>query len=84
MFVNIGYGNMVAAERVVSIVSPDSMPIKRVIADARDRSQLIDATSGRRTRSVITTDAGYVVLSSVLSDTIANRFSEEALAEGHR
>ncbi len=76
MFVNIGYGNMVAANRVVSIVGPDSIAVKRAIADARDRSQLVDATYGRRTRSVITTDAGYVVLSSVLSDTIANRFNE--------
>ncbi len=72
--INIGFGNIVAANRVVAIVSPESAPIKRIIADARERGQLVDATYGRRTRAVIIADSGHVVLSSMLPETIANRF----------
>ncbi len=72
--VNIGFGNIVSAERVVSIVSPESAPIKRLISEARDRGQLVDATYGRRTRAVVVTDSGHVVLSAVQPETIFHRF----------
>lgn len=72
--INIGFGNIVCAHRVVAIVSPDSAPIKRIISDARDAGQLIDATYGRRTRAVIITDSGHVVLSAIQPETVANRF----------
>ncbi len=72
--INIGFGNIVAASRVVAIVSPESAPIKRIITDARDAKQLIDATYGRRTRAVIVTDSGHVILSAIQPETVANRF----------
>ena len=72
--INIGFGNIVSANRVVSIVSPESAPIKRIISEARDRGQLVDATYGRRTRAVIITDSGHVVLSAIQPETVANRF----------
>ena len=72
--INIGFGNIVSANRVVSIVSPESAPIKRIISEARDRGQLVDATYGRRTRAVIIADSGHVVLSAIQPETVANRF----------
>jgi regulator of extracellular matrix RemA (YlzA/DUF370 family) len=72
--INIGFGNIVAANRVIAIVSPDSAPIKRIISDARDRGQLVDATYGRRTRAVIIADSGHVILSAIQPETVANRF----------
>ncbi len=72
--INIGFGNMVAAGRLVAIVSPESAPIKRIIQDAKDRGTLIDATYGRRTRAVLITDSDHVVLSAVQPETVANRF----------
>jgi extracellular matrix regulatory protein A len=72
--INIGFGNIVSANRVIAIVSPESAPIKRIITDARERNQLIDATYGRRTRAVIITDSGHVVLSAIQPETVANRF----------
>ncbi|HZG61150.1 MAG TPA: DUF370 domain-containing protein [Anoxybacillus sp.] len=72
--VNIGYGNMVSAARIISIVSPDSAPIKRLIQDARENGKLVDATHGRRTRAVIIMDSDHVVLSSVQPETVAHRF----------
>lgn len=71
--INIGFGNMVSAGRVLAIVSPESAPIKRIIQEARDRSMLIDATYGRRTRAVIVTDTDHVILSAILPETIAGR-----------
>jgi extracellular matrix regulatory protein A len=71
--INIGFGNIVAANRVIAIVSPESAPIKRIISDARERGQLIDATYGRRTRAVIVTDSGHTVLSAIQPETVANR-----------
>ena len=71
--INIGFGKMVAASRVVAIVSPESAPIKRIISEAKDRGVLIDATYGRRTRSVIITDSDHIVLSAVQPETISNR-----------
>jgi len=71
--INIGFGNMVSASRLVAIVSPESAPIKRIIQDVRDRGQLIDATYGRRTRAVIVMDSGHVILSAIQPETIAGR-----------
>ena len=75
-FISIGNGNMVAAHRVISIVSPDSAPIKRLIQDARDGGRVIDVSCGRRTRAVIITDSDHVILSSVQSETISNRLDD--------
>ncbi|MBR3691756.1 MAG: DUF370 domain-containing protein [Clostridia bacterium] len=75
--VNIGFGNMVAAARIVAVIGPDSAPVKRMIAESRDRGDLIDATYGRRTRSVILTDSGNIVLSAILPETVASRLEEE-------
>ena len=72
--IKIGFGNIVSANRVIAIVSPESAPIKRIITDARDRGQLVDATYGRRTRAVIITDSSHVVLSAIQPETVAHRF----------
>ena len=74
--INIGFGNIVSANRLVAIVSPESAPIKRIIQEARDRGMLIDATYGRKTRAVIITDSQYIVLSSVQPETVAHRFDD--------
>lgn len=71
--INIGFGNMVSASRLVAIVSPESAPIKRIIQDARESGSLIDATYGRRTRAVIITDSDHIILSAVQPETVANR-----------
>ncbi len=75
--VNIGFGNIVAANRIVAIVSPESAPIKRIIQEAREKGVLIDATYGRRTRAVIVVDSGHVILSAVQPETVANRLSSK-------
>ena len=75
--INIGFGNMVSARKLVAIVSPESAPIKRIIQDARDRGSLIDATYGRRTRAVIITDSDHVILSAVQPETVANRLCDD-------
>jgi regulator of extracellular matrix RemA (YlzA/DUF370 family) len=82
--INIGFGNIVSANRIISIVSPESAPIKRIIQDARDRGSLIDATYGRRTRAVIVMDSDHVILSAVQPETVAHRLSDrdEILDEG--
>ena len=72
--INIGFGNIASANRIVSVVSPDSAPIKRMIQEARDRGLLIDATYGRKTRAVIVTDSKHIILTPVQPETIANRF----------
>ncbi|ERI99074.1 hypothetical protein SAMN05444424_0370 [Bittarella massiliensis (ex Durand et al. 2017)] len=74
--INIGFGNMVSANRLIAIVSPESAPIKRIIQDARDKGLLIDATYGRRTRAVIVTDSDHVILSAVQPETIGNRLDK--------
>ncbi|NBI06892.1 extracellular matrix/biofilm regulator RemA [Senegalia massiliensis] len=71
--ISIGFGNIVSGNRIVAIVGSESAPIKRVIQDARERSMLIDATHGRRTRSVIITDSEHVILSAIQPETISNR-----------
>lgn len=73
--INIGFGNIVSANRLVAIVSPESAPIKRIIQEARDRGMLIDATYGRRTRAVIITDSDHVLLSAVQPETVAHRLN---------
>ena len=82
--INIGFGNIISANPMISIVSPESAPIKRMIQDARDRGMLIDATYGRRTRAVVIMDSDHVILSAVQPETVAQRLSvkEEIIDEG--
>lgn len=75
--INIGFGNLVSAERIVSILSPESAPIKRMIQDGRERGLLIDASFGRSTRSVIVTDSGNIILSSLAPELLAQRAEEK-------
>ena len=70
---NIGFGNMVSANRVMAIISPESAPIKRIVQDARDKGLLIDATYGRKTRAVLVMDSGQIVLSAIQPETVAHR-----------
>ncbi|MCI7254946.1 MAG: DUF370 domain-containing protein [Oscillospiraceae bacterium] len=81
--INIGFGNMVSANRLIAIVSPESAPIKRIVQEARDKGSLIDATYGRRTRAVIIMDSDHIILSAVQPETVANRLdsSNEDLEE---
>ena len=81
--INIGFGNMVSANRLLAIVSPESAPIKRIVQEARDKGSLIDATYGRRTRAVIIMDSDHIILSAVQPETVANRLdsSNEDLEE---
>ncbi len=74
--INIGFGNMVSADRMVAIVSPESAPIKRIVQDAKERGTLIDATHGRRTRAVIITDSDHIILTYLQAETVANRLNE--------
>ena len=80
-FINIGFGNMVAVDRMVALVSPDSAPVKRLIQDAKDEGRTIDVTCGRRTRAVIITDSEHVILSAIQAETIANRLEDESLGD---
>ncbi|NMB24545.1 MAG: DUF370 domain-containing protein [Firmicutes bacterium] len=77
---NIGFGNIVAANRIIAIVSPESAPIKRTIQEAREKGMLVDATYGRRTRAVIITDSDHVILSAVQPETVAHRLSGKGTA----
>ena len=82
-FINIGFGNMVSAERLLSVVSPDSAPIKRIVQEERDKGKVIDATYGRRTRAVLIMDSGHVILSALQPETVSARMigrSEEPSA----
>lgn len=79
--INIGYGSMIAASRVLAVVAPDSAPIKRVIQEARDRGMLIDASYGRKTQSVILMDTDHVILSAMDTETIAARWKEKESEE---
>ena len=83
--INIGFGNMVSASRLIAIVSPESAPIKRMVQEARERGVLVDATYGRRTRAVLITDSDHVILSAVQPETVANRvvdYEDEEEMEG--
>ncbi|NLC03724.1 MAG: DUF370 domain-containing protein [Tissierellia bacterium] len=73
--INIGFGNIVSANRIISVVSPESAPIKRLIQEGRERGLLVDATYGRRTRAVIITDSDHIILTAVQPETIANRLN---------
>jgi extracellular matrix regulatory protein A len=79
---HIGYGNLVVASRVVAVVSPSAAPMKRLRDQAGERNKLIDATQGRRTRSIILTDSDHVILSAINPETIAARFAQEEGGEG--
>ncbi len=76
-FINIGFGNMVSAGRIVAIAAPDSAPIKRLVQDAREDGRVIDVSCGRRTRAVIITDSDHVILSAIQTETITNRLSSD-------
>ena len=80
--INIGFGNMISAERLVAVVSPDSAPIKRIVQEAKEKGTLIDATHGRRTRAVIITDSDLIILTYLQSETVAARL-EDAEAEAN-
>lgn len=80
--INIGFGNMVSASRLIAIVSPESAPIKRIVQEARDKGTLIDATYGRRTRAVIIMDSDHVILSAVQPETVANRLAVDDVDDG--
>ena len=79
---SIGYGNLVAASRVIAIVAPQAAPMKRLREEAAGRGKLVDATPGRRTRSIIVTDSDHVILSAINPDTIAARLAQEGAGEG--
>ncbi len=80
-FINIGFGNMVSAQRLLSVISPDSAPVKRLVQEARDRGMLIDASYGRKTKSVLIMDTDHVILSALEPKTIANRAGSEGEEE---
>ena len=75
--INIGFGNIVSANRIISIVSPESAPIKRLVQEAKDSKMAVDATYGRRTRAVIIMDSGHVILSAVQPETVASRLDKD-------
>ena len=75
--INIGFGNIVSANRIIAIVSPESAPIKRIIQEAKDAGTAIDATYGRKTRAVLIMDSGHVILSSIQPETVAGRLDKE-------
>ena len=79
--INIGFGNMINASRLVAIVSPESAPIKRIIQECKEKGTLIDATHGRRTRAVIVMDSGHTVLSAIQPETIASRLDADVKLE---
>lgn len=79
--VNIGFGNIVSAQRIVAIVSPESAPIKRMVQEAKDAKTAIDATYGRRTRAVLIMDSGHLILSAVQPETVAGRLEDRTITE---
>ncbi len=80
--INIGFGNIVSASRIVAIVSPEAAPIKRIVQGARDKGMLVDATSGRRTRAVIVMDSEHIILSAVQPETVAGRLEKDLTVAG--
>ena len=80
-FINIGFGNMVSANRIVAIAGPDSAPIKRLVQDAKEDDRVIDVSCGRRTRAVIITDSDHVILSAIQSETITNRLADDSASD---
>ena len=81
-FINIGFGNMVSANRIVAIAGPDSAPIKKLVRDAKDDDRVIDVSCGRRTRAVIITDSDHVILSAIQAETIINRLASDLADDG--
>mgnify|MGYP003314699275 CR=1 FL=1 len=81
-FINVGFGNRVAADRVVTLAVPDSAPVKRLVQDAKEDGRVIDVTCGRKTRSVLITDTDHVILSAILAETIAGRLNGTGTDEG--
>ncbi|MBQ1411211.1 MAG: DUF370 domain-containing protein [Oscillospiraceae bacterium] len=79
--INIGFGNLVSAQRLLTVISPDSAPVKRLVQEARDRGMLIDASFGRKTKSVLVMDTDHVILSALEPKTVANRFQNETEEE---
>ena len=77
VLVNIGFGNLISSSRIISILTPDSAPIKRLIHLAKDKGTLIDASCGRKTQSIIVMDSGHVILSALGSETLSNRFTKK-------
>ncbi len=82
--INIGYGNFVSDNKIVTIIGPESAPVKRIVQEAKDKGTLIDASCGRRTRSVIITDSGHVVLSAIQTETIGNRVNDISETENEK
>ena len=81
-FINIGYGNIISADRIISIIVPGAAPIKRLINDAKERLLLIDATAGRKTRAIIIMDTGHIILSATQPETIVARASKDVIEKG--
>ena len=81
-FISIGYGNSIAVERIVALVSPESAPVKRIVQEAKESRNLIDATHGRRTRAVIITDSDHIILTYLQGETVANRLYDDSAADG--
>lgn len=79
--INIGFGNIVSANRIIAIVSPDSAPIKRMVQEAKDNGSAVDATYGRRTRAVVIMDSGHIILSAVQPETVAGRLDKDEKEE---
>ena len=79
--INVGFGNVVNADKIVGIISPEAAPIKRFVQNAKDAGNAIDATCGRKTKAVLVMDSGHLVLSSLLPDTIANRVNLKEISE---
>ena len=79
--INIGFGNIVSANRIIAIVSPESAPIKRIVQEAKDSGQAVDATYGRRTRAVLIMDSGHIILSAVQPETVAGRLDKDESIE---
>lgn len=81
-FINVGYGNLIAAERIVLIASPDSAPLKRLMQDAKDEGRAVDLTCGKKTRAIIVTDTEHVIMSALPAEKLAERASDEAPHKG--
>ncbi len=79
--VNIGFGNLISANRIITVVSPESAPIKRIIQEAKEKGNLVDATHGRRTRAVIITDSDHVVLTYLQAETLSNRLADVSIED---
>lgn len=82
--INIGFGNVVNTDKIVSVISPDAAPIKRMVQQAKEKGNVIDATQGRRTRSVIVTDSEWIMLSALMPDTITGRYNERQVVKGEK